>query len=178
MPDNQKPETGARTKAAPNDNHASSVAQAFSDLPALRSRALSLEDTYIRYVTLANSGGILACLGIANALAGKEGSSISPALSNVVGPITVFFAGLICCGILTSLRGKLAWDQFDKEIRRANAILVDHGYDEAISIEEYPTVMAKGVPHLNVAINILGIGAQLAFIVGGVWGLCHLRQLH
>lgn len=176
--DDQTPSTGSRTTVDPKDISDSAVGQALSEARALQSRALSLEDTYIRYVTLANSGGILACLGIADAIAGKEGSGISPALSNIVGPITVFFAGLICCGVVTSLRGKLAWHHVDEEARRVNAILADRGHDVAVATKGYPPVMAKGLPYLNTAINILGIGAQVAFVMGGVWGLCHLRQLH
>lgn len=167
-----------RVQFDPNELRVRAFAQILSDAQKLQSRALSLEDTYIRYVTLANSGGILACLGIANALAGKEGSSVSPALSSIVGPIAVFFFGLICCGIVTSLRGKLALHDAETQARRANEVLIEFGKGLALPKGAFSPLEMKALPILNLAINLFGIGAQMAFIVGGIWGLIHLRQLH
>ncbi|MBB2170328.1 hypothetical protein HLH36_18605 [Gluconacetobacter aggeris] len=178
MPDNQTTGAEVYVKLDPNDPRVRAVAQALSDARTLQSRAMSLEDTYIRYVTLANSGGILACLGIADALAGKEGSGVSPALSNIVGPIAVFFFGLICCGLVTSLRGKLALHYAETEGRRANGILVDLGRGVALPRGAFSPVEEKGLPYLNTAINFLGIGAQIAFVAGGIWGFYRLWQFH
>lgn len=178
MTGNSTVATEAQIKLGPNDPRINIVAQALSDARSLQSRATDLEDTYIRYVLFANSGGILACLGIANSLAGKEHRALSLPLANVAGPIAIFFVGLIFCGLITSLRGKLALHDAEEAASHANSIMFDLGHGVTLPKGAFSPIEKRGIPYLNRAINILGIFAQLAFLVGGVWGIVSLAQLH
>jgi hypothetical protein len=159
-----------------NDPRLSWTAQTLADARNLHSRGLALEDAYIRYLTLANAGGVVGCLGIADALANK--SAVATALSSVVGPIAAFFFGVVFCGLVVSLRGKQALHQAEEHARRANGILADIGHGVVLPRGAFGPLEAKALPHLNRMINALGLLGQLAFLVGGIWGLIAMRNLH
>ncbi|MGH6818385.1 MAG: hypothetical protein ACREC1_06390 [Methylovirgula sp.] len=80
---------------------ANAIRQALIDAKASDARAQRLEETYVRYLVLANAGGILACLGVADALVTGKGKGI--VLLAVTGPMWIFLVGLIASGLIVSL---------------------------------------------------------------------------
>ena len=55
------------------DRHQTGAAQqALADAKSAEAIALRLEDAYIRYIVLANTGGMAACLSLANGLLGEK----------------------------------------------------------------------------------------------------------
>lgn len=171
-------DAGKGTPPRVNDPRMSEIAQELARASALHSRGLALEDAYIRYVILANAGGVVACLGIADALAGKSAIGIAPALSDVVGPIAVFLSGVIFSGLLVSLRAVQALHEAEEHARRANSIREELGHGVVLPRGAFGSFGAKILPHLNLAINAFGLWGQFAFAVGSILGINALWNLH
>lgn len=147
------------------------IRQALTEATGLAARAQKLEDTYIQYIMFANAGGIAACLGIADALAGKENLSASAIFSGVKIPMWFFLIGLICSGLLLSLQRTQATSSAEQNALKAVNILKELGQIVPTSKPVYSRIERNALPHLNIAINFLGLVSQFCFAVGAVWGL-------
>ena len=76
--------------------------------------AQRLEEAYVKYIVLANAGGIVACLGIEGALVGGKGNAAqSISFAAVAGPMWLFLIGLISGGLIVSLQRARAVDDLN-----------------------------------------------------------------
>jgi hypothetical protein len=146
------------------------IQQALSDARAAEAIALRLEDSYIRYIVLANAGGMAACLSFANGLLGNKASS-AIALHSLIWPMWLFFAGLVAGALIVSLRRVQSTHMADKRAREALKIMKDAGHIVPNLPQVFSAIERKGLPALNFAINALGIISQFAFLFGAAWGL-------
>ncbi|EKN01373.1 MULTISPECIES: hypothetical protein [unclassified Acidocella] len=153
------------------------IAEELMQAKAAQARSLTLEDTYIQYVTFANAGGIAACLGIADVLAGKTGAPLAAELPATIGPMALFFIGLIASGVTLSLRSKQALHEAEETARRANHLLEGMGHGVTLPHGAFSPLEVRVLPYLNKAVNAAGLVAQFAFLFGGIWGLHHIWTL-
>jgi len=156
------------------DPRLNNIAQALADARASNVRAVNLEDTYIRYVILANAGGIAACLGIADAIVGKQGRVLIPAISEIICPLWLFFFGLIAGGVMVSLRAAQATHQTEQNAERAKTLLASFGQNIPPHEGIFSKIEEKAIPYLNYAINAFGIISQFCFFIGGFWGILRI----
>jgi len=149
------------------------IQQALGDARAAEAVALRFEDSYIRYIVLANAGGMAACLSFANGLLGSKASS-TITLHALIGPMWLFLAGLISGALIVSLRRAQSTHTAEKRAREALKILKDAGHIVPNPPQVFSAIERKGLPALNIAINALGIIGQFAFLIGAVWGLVEI----
>jgi hypothetical protein len=140
--------------------------------------AQRLEETTVKYIVLANAGGIVACLGIEGALVGgKAGSAPSIPFSAVAGPMWFFLAGLMFGGLIVSLQRARAVATSEQQGRDALRILRETGRIVPSVESAFSPMERKGVPHITLAINVLGIISQFSFVIGAIWGLVRISSV-
>jgi hypothetical protein len=137
-----------------------------------------LEESYVRLLVLAIAGGLLACLGIADALAGGKGSPAALSFAALTGPMWFFLFGLIFSGIIVSLQRARAARDSEGHGRRALQVLKDMGLIVPSPASAFSRVERRGLPHLTTAINVLGIASPACFLVGAIWGLLRIGAVH
>ena len=136
----------------------------------LDSTAQRLEEAYIRYLVLANAGGIAASLGIADALVSRRGGA-AISLSSLAGPMWLFLAGIISGGLVVALLARRARHESDMQNQRLLQLTREVGYDVPDLPPLFNWIERKGLSYLTQAINFLGIISQFCFAIGAVWGL-------
>jgi hypothetical protein len=146
------------------------IQQALDDAKVSEAVALRFEDAYIRYIVLANAGGMTACLSFANGFLGEKASS-TITLHALIWPMWLFLAGLISGALVMTLRRAQATHMAEKQARNAIKIMQDAGHIVPNPPPVFSAIERKGLPALNLAINTLGVAGQLAFFAGAVWGL-------
>jgi hypothetical protein len=155
------------------------VRQAVQNALAADKIAERLKEAYVKYIILANAGGIVACLGIEGALVGGRGNAAaSIPISAVAGPMWCFLAGVICGGLVVTLERARAIHQSEQHGRTALEILRDTGRIVPTVKSTFSAIERKGLPHLARAIDVLGVISQLSFIFGAIWGLIRISGAH
>ena len=154
------------------------IRQAITEARAADATAQRLEESYVRLLVLANAGGLIACLGIADALAGSKGSPAALSFAALTGPMWFFLFGLIFGGIVVSLQRARAVRDSEQHGRRALQVLKDTGLIVPTPPSAFSRAELKGLPHLTTAINILGIASPGCFLVGAIWGLLRIGAVH
>src|SRR5487761_560505 len=101
------------------------IRQAIAEARAAEATAQRLEESYVRLLVLANAGGLLACLGIADALVGGKGSAKALSFAALTGPMWFFLGGLISGGLIVSLQTARAARDSEKHGREALQVLKD-----------------------------------------------------
>jgi hypothetical protein len=152
--------------------------QAIQSAVAADTIAQRLEEAYVKYIVLANAGGIVACLGIEGALVGGKGNAAQISFAAVAGPMWLFLIGLISGGLIVSLQRARAVDESERQGREALRILRDAGRIVPTVESAFPAIARKGLKHLTLAINVLGIIGQFSFLAGAVWGLVKVSGMH
>lgn len=140
---------------------------------ALDATAQRLEEAYIRYVVLANAGGIAACLGIADALVNRKGAS-AISLSSLAGPMWLFLMGIISGGLVVALLARRARHENDEQNQTILRLLCEAGHEAPHLPPAFSRIERKGLPHLTWAINFLGIVSQFCFAIGAIWGMARI----
>ncbi|MGH7093035.1 MAG: hypothetical protein ACREFB_05820 [Stellaceae bacterium] len=135
--------------------------------------AQRLEESYIRYVLLANAGGIAACLGIADAMVGHK-SDAPISFSSVAGPISLFLAGIISAGLVLALLRARARHENDEHNKVILRLLAESGHEVPHLPPVFGAIESRALPHLTRGINICGLVSQVCFVAGAVWGLTRL----
>ncbi len=151
------------------------IQQALGDARAAEAIALRFEDSYIRYIVLANAGGLAACLSFANGLLGNKASS-GIALHSLIWPMWLFLAGLVCGALMVSLRRAQSTHMAEKRAREALKVMKDAGHIVPNPPQAFSAIERKGLPALNFAINALGIISQFTFLIGAAWGLIKISS--
>jgi hypothetical protein len=154
-------ETGA-SKALPVEE----IRQALDDARAAYAVSRRLQETFIRYIVLANTGGIAACLGVANALVGAK---VPP--SPVLWPMGLFVAGLVCGGGIVSIQSKLETRQAEQRAHDAIDLLKQAGHEVPPQAPVFSPLLMRGLKIANVSVNVLGILGQGFFVAGAIWGM-------
>lgn len=155
------------------------IRQAIQSAVAADTIAQRLEEAYVKYIVLANAGGIVACLGIEGALVGGKGNAAqSISFAAVAGPMWLFLIGLISGGLIVSLQRARAVDDSERQGREALRVLRDAGRIVPTVESAFPAIARKGLKHLTLAINVLGIIGQFSFLAGAVWGLVKVSGMH
>lgn len=154
------------------------IRQAIAEARTADATAQRLEESYVRLLVLANAGGLIACLGIADALAGGKASLGAMPFAALTVPMWFFLVGLVCGGIIVSLQRARAVRDSEKHGRGALQVLRDMGLIVPTPPAAFSRVELKGAPHLTTAINILGIASAASFLVGAVWGLVRFGAVH
>lgn len=173
-----EPEKANPIRLNPEDPRVRRIGQMLDEAKIIQARGLTLEDSYIQHVTYANVGGMAACLGIADVLAGKAGKGIPSALPEVVWPMVFFFIGLIACGVVVSLRSKQSLHEAEEKAREANAELRKLGHGVVLPQGAFSPREAMVLPVLNSVINAAGLVAQGSFLLGAIWGICLIAKAH
>ncbi|WP_158812557.1 hypothetical protein [Methylocapsa sp. S129] len=154
------------------------VRQAIADARAADAKAERLEESYVRLLVLGNAGGLIACFGIADALAGNKESAGTFSLAALTGPMWLFFIGLIFGGLIVSIQQKRAVRESEEHGQKALQAIKDIGLIVPRVPPTFSPIELKAVPHLTTAINILGILSQAFFFLGAVWGLFRIGAGH
>jgi hypothetical protein len=154
------------------------IRQAIAEARTADATAQRLEESYVRLLVLANAGGLVACLGIADALVGGKGPSAALSFSALVGPMWFFLFGLIFGGIVVSLQRARAVRDSEEHGRQALQVLKDMGLIVPTPSPAFSRVELKGLRHLTTAINVLGIASPACFFVGAIWGLLRIGIVH
>ena len=154
------------------------VRQAIQNALAADKIAQRLKETYVKYIVLANAGGIAACLAIEGALVGKGNSAPVIPFSAVAWPMRLFLLGLICGGLVVSLERARAIDFSEQQRREALRILRETGRVVPTVESTFSSIERKGLKHLRRAIDILGVIGQLSFFIGAIWGLARIASVH
>jgi hypothetical protein len=141
--------------------------------------AQRLKEAYVKYIILANAGGIVACLGIEGALVGSKANDAPPIpFSAVSWPMRLFLLGLICGGLVVTLERARAIDASEQQGREALRIMRDTGSIVPTVESTFSAIERKSLPHIILAINILGIISQVSFFIGSIWGLARISGAH
>lgn len=140
--------------------------------------AQRLTESYVRLFVLANAGGMLACLGIADALAGGKGSPGALSFAALTGPMWFFLFGLIFGGLTVSvMRARAVRDSVQHGERALQAIR-----HMSLIVPTVPSPFShpelKALPHLDRAIDVLGIASPACFLIGAIWGLIQIGTIH
>jgi hypothetical protein len=155
------------------------IRRAIKSAVAADTIAQRLEEAYVKYIVLANAGGIVACLGIEGALLGGKGNAAqSTAFAAVAGPMWLFLIGLISGGLIVSLQRARAVDDSERQGREALRILRDAGRIVPTVESAFSATERKALKQLTLAINVLGIVGQFSFLGGAVWGLVKVSGMH
>jgi len=137
-----------------------------------------LTESYVRLFVLANAGGMLACLGIADALAGGKGLPGALSFAALAGPMWFFLFGLIFGGLTVSIMRARAVRDSVQHGERALQAIRDMGLIVPTPPSPFSRPELKGLPHLTTAINVLGIASPACFLVGAIWGLLRIGAVH
>ncbi|WP_174502016.1 hypothetical protein [Acidiphilium sp. C61] len=154
------------------------IRQAIADARTADATAQRLTEGYVHLLILANAGGLVACLGIADALAGGRDSSSLISYAALTGPMWFFLFGLIFGSLIVSMMRVRAVRDSEEHGQRALQALKDAGVIVPTLPSVFSRVERKGLPHLNRAINVLGIASPACFLVGAVWGLLRIGAVH
>lgn len=154
------------------------IRQAIGEARVADATAQRLEESYVRLLVLANAGGLIACLGIADALASGKGSPGALSFTALTEPMWFFLSGLICGGIIVSLQRARAVRDSEKHGRGALQVLKDMGLIVPTPPSAFPRAGLRGLPHLTTAINVLGIASPGCFLIGAIWGLVRIGAAH
>ena len=154
------------------------VRQAIAEARAADATAQRLTESYVRLLVLANAGGMIACLGIADALAGGKGSPAALSFAALAGPMWLFFFGLISGGLTVSIQRASAVRDSEQHGRRALQALRDMGLIVPTPPSAFSRPELKALPHLTTAINVLGIASSACFFFGAIWGLRLIGAVH
>ena len=149
------------------------IQQALAEANEAQAVALRFEDAYIRYIVLANAGGLAACLSFANGLLGTKATS-AITLHALLGPMWFFLVGLIFGAFIVTLRRAQSTDMAEKRARDALKIMQDAGHIVPNPPPVFSAIERKGLPALNLAINVCGVISQAAFVIGAIWGLVEI----
>ncbi|MCA7118339.1 MAG: hypothetical protein LGL72_02775 [Acidibrevibacterium sp.] len=161
-----------------NPKQAFLIRQAIAEARTADATAQRLEESYVRLLVLANAGGLIACLGIADALAGGKASAGALSFAALTVPMWFFLVGLVCGGIIVSLQRVRAVRDSEKHGRGALQVLKDMGLIVPTPPSAFSRAELKGLPHLTMAINVLGIASPACFLIGAIWGLVHIGAVH
>lgn len=155
------------------------VRQAIQNALAADKIAQRMKETYVKYIVLANAGGIVACLGIEGALVGSKASTAPPIpFSAVAWPMRLFLLGLICGGLVVTLERARAIDFSEQQGREALRIIRDTGRIVPTVESAFSPIERKGLPHIARAIDVLAIIGQFSFGIGAIWGLVRISNMH
>ena len=154
------------------------IGQAIAEARAADAIAQRLTESYVRLLILANAGGLLACLGIADALAGGKGLPGALSFAALTGPMWFFLFGLIFGSLIVSMMKARAVRDSEEHGRQALQVLKDASVVVPTPPPVFSRVERKGLPHLNRAIDVLGIASPACFLVGAIWGLLRIGAVH
>lgn len=146
------------------------IQQALADANEAQAVALRFEGAYIRYIVLANAGGLTACLSFANGLLDHKAAS-TITLHTLIWPMWIFLVGLSSGAFIVTLRRAQSTHMAEKRARDAIKIMQDAGHIVPNPPPVFSAIERKGLPMLNLAINIFGVISQVAFVIGAIWGL-------
>lgn len=149
------------------------IQQALAEANEAQAVTLRFEDAYIRYIVLANAGGLAACLSFANGLLGHKAAS-TITLHALIWPMWIFLVGLISGAFIVTLRRAQSTDMAEKRARDAIKIMQDAGHIVPNPPPVFSAIERKGLPSLNLAINVFGGISQVAFVIGAIWGLVEI----
>ncbi len=153
------------------------VRQAIQNALAADQIAQRLKETYVKYIILANAGGIVACLGIEGALVGRSNGEPTIPFSAVAWPMRLFLLGLICGGLVVMLERARAIESSEQQGREALRIIRETGRIVPTVESAFSSIERKGLKHLVFATNVLGVIGQISFVVGAIWGLVRIGSL-
>lgn len=148
------------------------IRQALTDARAAEAEGSRLQEAYIRYIVLANAGGIAACLGAANAILAAKGP-----ISFVDHPLGCFLTGMISGGLLSSIRSKQAQKLADERARTAHSLIKRAGHQMPDPPPSFSKLEERGLAVANLAVVVLGLVGQFAFIAGAIWGLVLISRV-
>lgn len=154
------------------------IRQAIQNALAADTIAQRLKETYVKYIILANAGGIVACLGIEGALVGKSSAAPIIPFSAIAWPMWLFLFGLICDGLVVSLERARAVDFSEQQGREALRLTRETGRIVPTVESVFSPIERKGLKHLTLAINILAVIGQFLFVIGAIWGLVRIASAH
>lgn len=154
------------------------IRHAIAEARAADATAQRLAESYVRLLILANAGGLLACFGIADALVGGKGSPGALSFAALTGPMWFFLFGLIFGSLTVSIMRARAVRDSEEHGRQALQVLKDTGVIVPTPPSAFSRVERKGLPHLNRAIDVLGIASPACFLVGAIWGLLRIGAVH
>lgn len=154
------------------------IRQAIQNAIAADKIAQQLKEAYIKYIILANAGGIVACLGIEGALVGKSSAAPIIPFSAVACSMWLFLCGLICGGVIVSLERARAVDFSEQQGREALRLIRETGRIVPAVESAFSPIERKGLKHLTLAINVLGVISQLLFLAGAILGLIRISGMH
>jgi hypothetical protein len=144
--------------------------QKIAEMKSADAVAQRLKESYIRYVVLANAGGLAAC----GTLIGGKGV----ALAGILGPVICFLVGLVAGGLIVSLMGKQATHRAEQLGQEVIKMLQDTGQMVATPKPVFSAIERKGLPIIEGTINVLGLVSQFAFVGGAAWGLALIGIAH
>jgi uncharacterized membrane protein len=148
------------------------IGQALADAKVAAATEQRLEEAYIRYIILANAGGIVACLGIADALVNRASSSIP--LSPI--PMWLFLIGLISGGVIVSLQRAQARHLAEQNVLKVVTLRKAKGDTVPTLPPLFSDIERKGLRYLTRVIIGLGLIGQFCFCIGAVWGLVEVSR--
>jgi hypothetical protein len=134
--------------------------------------AQRLIEESVRYIILANAGGIAACLTLAGGLLKDKAATIP--ISDVTGPMWLFLIGMIVGGLVVSLLRAQAQDFAEKHAANATAIIRNTGRTVSETESAFSAIERKGLPHVTLGIKVLALVGQLTFVAGAAWGLIEI----
>jgi hypothetical protein len=120
----------------------------------------------------------VACLGIEGALVGKSSAAPIIPFSAVAWPMWLFLFGLICGGLVVSLERARAVDFSEQQGREALGLIRETGRIAPTVESAFSSIERKGLKHLTLAINVLGVIGQFSFFAGAVCGLARISSMH
>ena len=153
------------------------VQQMIADIRASDQTSQRFKEMYIRFLVLANAGGIAACLSMAGSIAGK-GQSEAIALKAAVGPLAIFLIGVMSAGLIVSLMYKAALHETEQRAMKLAGFLQEAGLIVATPKTVFMPIELKGVLIVDRAIMILGVVSPIAFVIGSIWGLMLIAYAH
>lgn len=153
-----------------------SVQQKLADMKESDAKAQRHQETYIRYVVLANAGGVAACLSALGIVTSGKVGTLSP--SALVGPLAVYLIGLATGAIIFSLLSKQSTLQIEKLSDEVTALLRGTGQIVPTPPKIFSSIERKGAQISDRAVNALGLISQFSFVVGSIWGLALIARFN
>lgn len=153
------------------------VQQMIADFRSSDAASQRFKEMYIRFLVLANAGGIAACLSIAGSIAGK-GASQTISLAAAVGPLSMFLLGVISAGLIVSLMYKSALFNADQHAQKLAGLLQEAGLIVAKPKSVFMPIELKGVLIVDHVIMGLSVVSPMAFVTGSIWGLILIAHAH
>lgn len=145
------------------------IQQKLADMKVADAMAQRHQETYIRYVVLANAGGIAACLSASGKMGGEKVGTLSSA--SLIGPLALYLVGVVTGAVIFSLLSKQATLQIEELSQEVTELLRGPGRIVPTPPKIFSNIERKGARNSDYGINVLGLVSQISFVIGSIWGL-------